>query len=123
MAGLAQQLDLAVLCLGDQITVAALASEPASPLGTATGPDDVAALMFTGGTSGLSKAVAHTHARLLMAVQRMEWAWPTRTHSEVWLPIAPFTHIYALVSGVLAPIYARAKVIIPERFRPEPVVD
>ncbi len=119
---LAQRLGAAVICLGDDFTLAQLAQAPV-PAMVAPAPDDVAALLFTGGTSGLSKAVAHTHARLLMATRLMEWAWPTRAQGEVWLPIAPFTHIYGFLSGVLAPVHARATVVIPERFRPEPVVD
>src|ERR671939_686254 len=42
---------------------------------------------------------------------------------EVWLPIAPFTHIYGFLQGVLAPVSARAEVVIPERFKPELVVE
>jgi len=42
---------------------------------------------------------------------------------EVWLPIAPFTHIYGFLQGALAPVSARAEVVIPERFRPELIVE
>ena len=45
--------------------------------------------------------------------------WPTRNSGEVVLPIAPFTHIYGFLQGVLVPLSARAETVIPERFQPE----
>ena len=65
----------------------------------------------------------HTHGRLVTAVRCVEYNWPTRTSGEVWLPIAPFTHIYGFLQGVLAPVSARATAVIPERFKPEHVVE
>lgn len=114
----------AVICLGAELTVAGLAAEPEAPLDRrAAEPGDVAVLMFSGGTTGLPKAVEHTHQRLVIAVRCVEYNWPTRAQGEVWLPIAPFTHIYGILQGVLAPISARAEVVIPERFKPEHVVE
>lgn len=99
-------------------------SAEASPPGVDEAlPDDVAALMFTGGTTGLPKAAEHTHARLLQAVRRMDWIWPTRTQGEVWLPVAPFTHVFGFLQGVLGPAFARAEAVIPERFQPDRIVE
>ena len=122
---LARALGIAeVICLGHDVGIADLIAESEAPLNMGeVRPDDVAALMFTGGTTGLSKGVEHTHARLVQAVRRMEWAWPTRTHGEVWLPIAPFTHVYGFLQGVLGPAFARAETVIPERFQPKEVVE
>ncbi len=113
-----------VICLGEDLALRDLAAEPdAPPTSREAGPADPAALLFTGGTTGLSKAVEHTHERLVTAVRCMEYNWPTRMSGEVWLPIAPFTHIYGFLQGVLAPVSARAEVVIPERFQPERVVE
>src|SRR4051812_11998963 len=60
-------------------------------------PGDVAVLLFSGGTTGLPKAVEHTHERLVIAVRCMEYNWPTPSGGEVWLPIAPVTHIYGFL--------------------------
>jgi long-chain acyl-CoA synthetase len=49
--------------------------------------------------------------------------WPTRTDGEVFLPIAPFSHIYGFVQGVLVPLSARGETVIPERFQPEHIVE
>ena len=119
--------DPGVICLGGDVPLAGLLAEAAGGADSGAvpgeaGPDDVAALVFTGGTTGLSKGVEHTHARLVHAVRRMDWSWPTRARGEVWLPIAPFTHIYGFLQGVLGPVFARAETVIPERFRPEEIV-
>jgi long-chain acyl-CoA synthetase len=113
-----------VICFGSDFTMDALVSEPEAPLDRrAPAPDDVGALLFSGGTTGLPKAVEHTHGRLVIAVRCLEYNWPTRMSDEVWLPIAPFTHIYGFLQGVLSPVSARAEVVIPERFQPEHVVE
>ncbi|GAA0580469.1 long-chain fatty acid--CoA ligase [Craurococcus roseus] len=114
-----------VVCLGRDTTVAELAAEPeAPPLGRrAAEPGDVAALLFSGGTTGVPKAVEHTHGRLVVATRCMEYCWPTRASGEVWLPVAPFTHIYGFLQGVLCPVSARAETVVPERFKPEHVVE
>jgi len=114
----------AVICIGEDVTLDRLAAEPDTLLGRPEPrPGDIGALMFSGGTTGVPKAVEHTHERLMIAVACVEWKWPTRTHGEVWLPIAPFPHIYGFLQGVLCPVYARAEVIIPERFKPELIVE
>lgn len=74
--------------------------------------------MFSGGTTGLPKAIAHTHEPIVIAVRSMEYIWPTHLRGEVWLPVAPFTHIYGFLNGLLGPVFACAETVIPERFSP-----
>ncbi len=123
--GLAGPLGIpAVICLGDDVTVERLAAESEGPLERpAVRPDNIGALLFSGGTTGVPKAVVHTHARLVIAVRCVEYNWPTRMSGEVWLPIAPFTHIFGFLQGLLGPVSARAEVVIPERFQPEHIVE
>ncbi|MCQ4160030.1 AMP-binding protein [Roseomonas sp. GC11] len=115
----------AILCLEEgALTATALAAEPPAPWARRpVEQGDIAALMLTGGTTGLPKAVEHSHGRLAAALRRFEYNWPTRRDDEIWLPIAPFTHIYGFLQGVLAPLSARAEIIIPERFKPEHIVE
>jgi hypothetical protein len=44
-----------------------------------------------------------------------------RSDGEIFLPIAPFTHIYGFLQGPLVPLSARGETVIPERFQPEHV--
>lgn len=123
--GLAERLGITcVICFGHDVTVTELAAEPEVLVESEeSDPKDVGAILFSGGTTGVPKAVEHTHERLVIAVRCVEYNWPTRACGEVWLPIAPFTHIYGFLQGVLSPISARAEVVIPERFKPENVVE
>jgi acyl-CoA synthetase (AMP-forming)/AMP-acid ligase II len=108
-----------VICLGQDVTLAELIAEAEAPIGLrAATPADRGVLLFSGGTTGLPKAVEHTHGRLVMAVRSMEFIWPPRRH-DVFLPIAPFTHIYGFLQGLLVPLSACGKTVIPERFQPE----
>lgn len=93
------------------------AADPAAPA-----PHDRAAILFSGGTTGVPKQIAHTNQMLVAAVERMEWGWPTQA-GEVWLPVAPFTHIYGFLMGVLNPVLRGGTVVIPPRFHPDLIVD
>jgi len=53
----------------------------------------------------------------------MEHIFPKRTDDEVFLPIAPFTHIYGFLTGVLLPLSACGETVLPERFQPELIVE
>jgi long-chain acyl-CoA synthetase len=125
VTGLAGDLGIpGVVCLGDDVMVPELVTEAGAALGLrAATPSDSAALLFSGGTTGLPKIVEHTHGRLATGVHCIEHAWPMRGEGEVFLPIAPFTHIYGFATGVLVPLSVRGEIVIPERFQPELVVE
>src|SRR5258708_23826820 len=125
VTGLAGNLGIpSVVCLGDDVMVPELVAEAGAALGLrAATPSDSAALLFSGGTTGLPKIVEHTHGRLATGVHCIEHAWPMRGEGEVFLPIAPFTHIYGFATGVLVPLSVRGEIVIPERFQPELVVE
>ena len=48
--------------------------------------------------------------------------WPTRD-GDVWLPVAPFTHIYGYLMGVTNPLLRGGTLVIPPQFQPALVVD
>ncbi|MBL4756337.1 MAG: AMP-binding protein [Rhizobiales bacterium] len=87
------------------------------------GTNSPAALLYTGGTTGISKGVEHTHGMLTDAVRAIEWIWPARTSGEVCLPIAPMFHIYGFLTGALNPVYNCGTVIIPGVFKPDEIID
>ena len=83
---------------------------------------DIAAILYSGGTTGLPKQVPHTNAAIVDTMERGDWGWRTQD-SEVWLPVAPFTHIYGFLMGLTNPIIRAGAVAIPERFQPDLIVD
>jgi long-chain acyl-CoA synthetase len=85
-------------------------------------PDDVAVNLYSGGTTGVPKRVVHSHRCLVRAVERMEWGWPT-TDGDVWLPVAPFTHVYGFLMGITNPMLNAGSIIIPDRFHPATVLE
>lgn len=82
---------------------------------------DIAAILYSGGTTGLPKQVPHSNAALVATMERGDWGWRTREH-ETWLPVAPFTHIYGFLMGLTNPIIRAGAVVIPERFQPDLIV-
>jgi long-chain acyl-CoA synthetase len=125
VTGLAGDLGIpSVVCFGHDVMVPELVANVGAAVGLrAATPSDFAALLFSGGTTGLPKIVEHTHGRLATGVHCIELAWPMRSEREVFLPIAPFTHIYGFATGVLVPLSVRGEIVIPERFQPELVVE
>jgi long-chain acyl-CoA synthetase len=112
-----------VICLGQE-TIRDLVAPAEAPFGLRTAtPTDPGALLFSGGTTGVPKVVEQTHGRLVSSVRCIEHIWPMRADREVFLPIAPFTHIYGFLMGVLVPLSARGETVIPERFQSEHIVE
>jgi len=85
-------------------------------------PQDIAAILYSGGTTGLPKQVPHTNAAVVATMERGDWGWRTQA-GEIWLPVAPFTHIYGFLMGVTNPIIRAGTIVIPERFQPDLIVD
>lgn len=85
-------------------------------------PKDVAAIMYSGGTTGLPKQVPHTNAGVIATMERGDWGWRTQA-DEIWLPVAPFTHIYGFLMGLTNPIMRSGAIVIPERFQPDLIVE
>lgn len=107
----------------DDVRVQQLATPFAtSALPSQSQPNDIGVILFSGGTTGLPKQVAHTNTVLIKKMERMEWGWPTNTN-EIWLPVAPFTHIYGFLMGVLNPVLRAGSICIPPRFQPDLIVD
>ncbi len=88
-----------------------------------TSPDDLAALQYTGGTTGLSKGAMLTHRNLLAnAFQTHYWEPKAREAGEVTLCVAPFFHSYGLTVGMNLSILAAATMVLLPRFIAKDVV-
>ncbi|WP_297804224.1 AMP-binding protein [uncultured Brevundimonas sp.] len=85
--------------------------------------NDAALLIFTGGTTGRSKAVEHCHRALIQSVKQHATVWALRYDVERILNVAPVFHIWAFGFAMLAPIYLRGTLVLIERYAPEQVLD
>lgn len=86
-------------------------------------PGEPALLVFTGGTTGLSKAVEHDHAGLVFSVRAHCTGWQLRYDVERILDVAPLFHIWGLGFAMLSPIYLRSTLILLPRYQPEQVLE
>ena len=85
--------------------------------------EDLAALQYTGGTTGLSKGAMLTHRNLLAnAFQTRYWTPHAREAEEVMLCVAPFFHSYGLTVGMNLSILAAATMVLLPRFKAKDVV-
>lgn len=112
-----------VLVVGaGELAIDALVAEAAErPVASIAG-DDLATLLFTGGTTGVPKGVDRPHCTLMETVHGMHQAWPTRIDREVWLNVAPVFHVWGLLMGCLDPVYGRSPVVILPRYQPDLVL-
>jgi acyl-CoA synthetase (AMP-forming)/AMP-acid ligase II len=82
----------------------------------ALGPDDPSDILFTSGTTGISKGVVMTHGRTLTVAT--DWVAMTGlTRGDAYLQVNPYFHMFGLKAGILASITAGATML------PEPVFD
>jgi long-chain acyl-CoA synthetase len=77
--------------------------------------EDVAALQYTGGTTGVSKGAMLTHGNLSRNVQQLvAWFPDLRDGGEVFLACLPYFHIFGLTVSMLLPICkAAAMILVP----------
>jgi long-chain acyl-CoA synthetase len=78
--------------------------------------EDLAALQYTGGTTGISKGAMLTHMNLVSnAVACAEWL-RGKMAEETFLTVLPLFHIYGMTTGMNAPIYLAGKMVMLPRF-------
>jgi long-chain acyl-CoA synthetase len=80
-------------------------------------PDDVAVVLYTGGTTGVPKGVCLTHANLVAnVVQCSHWLREMRPGAEVFLTVAPVFHAFAMTTSLNLPLYTGATNVLVPRF-------
>ncbi|MGA3192070.1 MAG: long-chain fatty acid--CoA ligase [Candidatus Bathyarchaeia archaeon] len=74
--------------------------------------EDIAALQYTGGTTGIAKGAMLTHMNLVSnAVCCAEWLRGTRS-GETFLTALPLFHIYGMTTGMNTPIYLAGEMVM-----------
>ncbi len=79
------------------------------------GPDDLALLPYTSGTTGLPKGCKHSHATL-MANAVAANVWNNSTAANVMLVVLPLFHITGIISGLQSAVYGGATVVMMPRW-------
>jgi fatty-acyl-CoA synthase len=88
------------------------ARAPAAPL---AGPDDLAALPYTSGTTGQPKGCMHTH-RSLMGTIAIAGVWARGSADDVSLAVVPFFHVTGMQMLMNGSIYLGAAMVVMTRW-------
>jgi long-chain acyl-CoA synthetase len=90
-----------------------LAQAPPKPEPVKVTPQDTGVLMYTGGTTGVSKGAQLTHRNLVAnAIQVRWWMWDIREGEEVMLSAVPLFHSYGMTVCMNHTIYIGGKMIL-----------
>ena len=92
-------------------------SYPPAPVAEVDPKNDIAALLYTGGTTGTSKGAALTHRNLVCnAMQAGAWFPDLVDGKEAFMCVVPFFHAYGLTAGLNVAVDKAAKLIVLPRF-------
>ncbi len=86
-----------------------------------TGPDDVAMLLYTSGTTGRPKGVLHSHRTLLYEAASIAATFGLRGDA-VFMP-SPLAHITGMLYGVLMPLGIAGHVVLLDRWDADRAVE
>jgi long-chain acyl-CoA synthetase len=79
------------------------------PAGPGPALDDLAALQYTGGTTGVSKGAMLSHRNLSFQTQQLHaWLPEIRPGEDVFLAALPFFHVFGLTVAMSLPVKAAA---------------
>jgi long-chain acyl-CoA synthetase len=98
-------------------------SYPPVPVAEVDAKTDLAGLIYTGGTTGLSKGAMLTHHNLVAnTMQGAAWFPDLEVGREAIMCVIPFFHSYGMTVGMNLGIYKAAKLILLPRFELEPTL-
>jgi long-chain acyl-CoA synthetase len=81
------------------------------------GPEDLALLQYTGGTTGVPKGVMLTHRNLVAnTMQCRAWMPSLRDGQEVFLGVIPFFHVYGMTACMNLAIATGGSIVLLPRF-------
>lgn len=85
-------------------------------------PDDLVAILYSGGTTGAPKGIMLSHRNFVCEALQLA-AWVRLDESDVVLCALPIFHGFGLASLVNAPLLHGAKVVMVPQFSPEIVAE
>jgi long-chain acyl-CoA synthetase len=83
--------------------------------------EDLAALQYTGGTTGTAKAAMLTHTNLVANAAAFA-AWIKGSAEDVFLAALPLFHIYGMTTSLNVPVSLGAKMVLLPKFDPAKVL-
>mgnify|MGYP001486959266 CR=1 FL=1 len=84
--------------------------------------EDLAALQYTGGTTGTAKAAMLTHTNLVSNAVAFA-AWIKGSAKDVFLAALPLFHIYGMTTSLNVPVSLGAKMVLLPKFDPAKVLE
>jgi long-chain acyl-CoA synthetase len=84
--------------------------------------EDLAALQYTGGTTGTAKGAMLTHLNMVSNAVAFA-AWIKGTADETFLVALPLFHIYGMTTSMNVPISLAAKMVLLPKFDPATVLE
>jgi acyl-CoA synthetase (AMP-forming)/AMP-acid ligase II len=104
-----------VLVLGEPSFDELLAADTAAPLPDSGRPDDVVALPYSSGTTGLPKGVMLTHRNIVANLCQIRGV-QALTEDDTVIGVLPFFHIYGMTVIMNQALSAGARVVTMPRF-------
>jgi long-chain acyl-CoA synthetase len=100
----------------DQYILNMGSSSPVSPSEVGRSEDDIAAILFTSGTTGNEKGVMLTHANLMSDVfQACHPMFMTATEKDIWYALLPLHHSYTMTAVFLESIRYGSELVFAKR--------
>lgn len=81
--------------------------------------NDVAVILYTGGTTGLPKGAMLTHENLLANIASVIQALKLDQFDDTFITVLPMFHSFGATVGFLSPVASGAKVVALPQFAPE----
>lgn len=107
-------------CSIDDLSALATNSDPDDRVETRLG-DDLAAMLYTSGTTGRSKGAMLTHANLTSNALSLHAIWRF-TPGDVLLHILPIFHVHGLFVALHTAMLNASTILFHDRFEPEAVL-
>jgi acyl-CoA synthetase (AMP-forming)/AMP-acid ligase II len=90
---------------------------PGGRTANSPGPDDVALILHTSGTTGRPKRVALRHRNLAASAENIANCYKL-TPNDIALTVMPLFHVHGLMASTLAPLLTAGTIVVPEKFNP-----
>ncbi|NPD04995.1 AMP-binding protein [Nocardioides sp. zg-1308] len=107
-----------------ELALADLRADVVRPVPPLPDPEKLAALLYTGGTSGRPRAAMLSHRALLANIEQVAAVEPPMMHGDdVVLGALPLFHVYGLNAVLGGVLRHRARLLLVEHFEPQAVLD